>query len=60
MKAVSTSLNTAFLTISRSCFKQRSISMLYLAVLCKFLGDSWEFRERDFFSPKGLVNLRKI
>ncbi len=34
---------------------------LCLAVLCKFLGDFWEFWERDiFFFSKDIVNLRKI
>ena len=44
VKAVLTSLNTAFLPISRSRFKQRVNLYAYfvnhcLVVLCKFLGD---------------------
>ena len=81
MKAVSTSLNTAFLNIvprafSLACPQARekvlgtrlglsaniSVTLqatlnLYayfishcLAVLCNFLGDFWEFWERDIFS----------
>ena len=40
VKAVLTSLNTEFLPISQSRFKQR------------FLGDFWAFWERDFFSRR--------
>ena len=46
-KTILTSLNTAFLSISRSRLKQ-----LLLAVLCKFLGDFRAFWERDIFFSK--------
>ena len=65
VKAVFTSLNMAFLPISRSPFKATPIPSAYLinlcfAVLCKFLGISVAFWERDILSFKGLVKLRKI
>ena len=55
LKAVFTSLNMAFVPISRSRFKQRQFPPLrtlrnVFAVLCKFLGDFWAFWERDIFS----------
>ena len=56
MKAVLSSLNTAFLPISRSRFKRHSISAYLsnhcLAVLCKFLGDFGAFWEREIFSQR--------
>ena len=54
MKAVLTSLNTAFLPISWSRFKPLNLSAylinLCLVVLCKFLGEFWAFWEGDIFS----------
>ena len=54
VKAVLTSLNTAFLSISWSMFQATLNPSDYffnhcLAVLCKFLGDFWAFWERDIF-----------
>ena len=55
MKAVSASLNTAFLplvtfqaTLNLSAYLINHCS----AVLCKFLGDFWAFWERDIFSQQ--------
>ena len=60
VKTVLTSLNTAFLPISRSRFKQRKslwlfhLTTLWRSVLCKFLGDFWPwvFWEVDIFSER--------
>ena len=57
MKAVFTSLNTAFLPISRSRFKRRQIPMLItLSTIWQFcvnfLGDFKVFWERDIFSQR--------
>ena len=60
MKAVLTSLNTAFLPISVniSVTFQAKLNLYAhfinhcLAVLCKFLGDFWAFWERDIFSQR--------
>ena len=59
MKAVLTSLNTAFLAISRHVLSNANSLNLSayshnhrLAVLCKFLGDFWTFWERDIFSQR--------
>ena len=60
MKAVLTSLNTAFLAnISVTVQATLSLSAYFidhcLAVLCKFLGDYWVFWERDFFLKDRLI-----
>ena len=53
VKAVLTSLNTAFLPTSRSFQATLNLSAYFinhcLAVLCKFYGDFWAFLERDIF-----------
>ena len=59
MKAALTSLNMAFLLISRSHFQATlNLSEYFinhcLAVSCKFLGDFWAFWERDIFSQRTL------
>ena len=61
MNAALTSLNTAFLPISRSHIKRRLISLLISLttvwwVLCKFLGDFLAFWERDIFFSKDRLN----
>ena len=59
VKAVLTSLNTAFLPISRPCFKQREISMLIsLTTVWRFCVNFWvifvNFGKiyRDIFSQR--------
>ena len=58
MKAALTSLNTAFLPISRSHFKRSTLNLSAyfinhcLAVLCKLLGKFWAFWERDIFAQR--------
>ena len=52
LKAFLTSLNMAFLPISRLRFKQRQIAPFETItnVLCTFAGDFWAFWEEIFFS----------
>ena len=56
MKAVLTSLNTAFPPISRSFQATLNLSACFinhcLAVLCKFLGEFWAFWESVLFSQR--------
>ena len=57
VKAVLTSLNTAFLPISRCTFQAiLNLSAYFvdhsLVVLCKFLGDFWAFWKIDIFSQR--------
>ena len=58
MKAVLTSLNTAFLRANISVTLQATLNLtahfinLCLVVLCLFLGDFWAFWERDIFSQR--------
>ena len=59
MKAVFTSLNTAFLPISRSRFKRRQIPMLItLSTIWQFCVNFWVILgvlgKRDFFSKDRL------
>ena len=61
MKAVLTSLNTAFLPISRSRFKQRKISMLIsLSTVWQFCVNFWvifgHFGKEIFFFKKDRLN----
>ena len=58
VKAVLTSLNTAFLPVSISVTFQATLNLSAhlinhcLAVLCTCLGDFWAFWERDIFSQR--------
>ena len=64
MTAVLTSINTAFLPISRSCFGQRLISLLIpITTVWQFCVNVWvifgHFGKEVFFSQRS-VKLRKI